>query len=351
MTASVAVGAISSEFVALASARLALLLDRVRSGKVAHCALFATSDPDGESVERSIRRLKSLLEFTSVLESIAIETGFGHLGLEMANIDQQHEAGIFKSLAVCAPTVGAAIEDLVRLFPLIQTGTTVRLEQDGSSARFIYNIREHWNASSLQDSAYTLGKLFHRFRRAAGEQWCLDHVTIAASAPRSAHIYSEFFQAPVKFGCDVSSLCFPTSVLATPIPTVDHQCYEALRRDFERRLRARGDEDVIEDALRAWLRHIGSCRELVSIESAAADFGVTPRTLQRRLKDRGTSFLDLRAQVRMATARLLLADSAVAITSIADQIGFSEVSAFTRAFRKHAGQSPSAFRRDVASWV
>ncbi len=348
MTATVAVGAISPEAVGLASMRLGQLLDRVCRSRASHYVLRPDSGRDGDRAEYSIQQLKSLFEFTSVLEALAVETGFSQLGLEMAKIDQAQESGIFKDLVVHAPTVGAAIDDLVRFFPLIQTGTTVRLERNGPNARFIYNIREHGHASSLQDSAYTLGKLFRRFRGAAGEHWQLDHVTIASSAPSSAHVYSDFFQAPVRFGGRDTSLCFPASVLAAQIPTADLSRYDALRRDFERRLERRSGQDVIEDALRAWLRHVGPCHEVASINNAAADFGVTPRTLQRRLKDRGTNFLDLRAQVRMATACRLLADSALAITSIADQVGFSEISAFTRAFRKHAGQSPRAFRQSVA---
>lgn len=348
MTATVAVGAISSQAVALARMRLELLLDRACRGKVDHIALLPSVGRGGDGADHSSQHQKSLFEFTNVLEALAVETGFSQLGLEMAGVDQTHETGIFNDLVVHAPTVGAAVEDLVRFFPLIQTGTTVRLEQNGPNARFIYNIREHGQLSSLQDAAYTLGKLFRRFRRAAGEYWQLDHVTIAANAPRLTHAYSNFFQAPVQFGGRVTSICFPTSVLAAAIPTANQQRYEAMRGEFERRLERTTGQDVIEDSLRAWLRHVGPCHEAPSIESAAADFGVTPRTLQRRLRDRGTSFLDLRAQVRMATACHLLSDSAMAITSIADQVGFSEISAFTRAFRKHAGQSPRSFRRAVA---
>lgn len=349
MTVSVALGAISTEAIALTRNRLDMLFDRACGDMFYPDPLSGAPDDAGEHANSALRQSRSLLAFTSTLEALAVETGCGHLGLEMASIEQPHEGGVFKSLALHAPTVGDAIDALVRYFPLIQTGTTVRLERAGTNAKFIYHVRDVANSCSLQDSAYTLGKLFHRFKRAAGDQWRLDHVTLAASAPLSAHLYSEFFQAPVRFGCTVSSLCFPTSVLAAPIPTADPHRYDALRRDFDLRLQATGRPDVIEDALRAWLRHIGPRQEVISIENVAADFGVTPRTLQRRLKDRGTSFIDLRAQERMATACRLLTGSALGISSIADQIGFSEVSAFTRAFRQHAGQSPRAFRRTVAS--
>ena len=72
---------------------------------------------------------------------------------------------------------------------------------------------------------------------------------------------------------------------------------------------------------------------------------LTQRTLQRRLKDLDISVLVLRAQVRMETARRMLVDSRLPVTRIAEQLGFSEPSAFTRAFRSYARQSPRAFRQ------
>ena len=101
---------------------------------------------------------------------------------------------------------------------------------------------------------------------------------------------------------------------------------------------------LLGDALRTWMPY--AAREgRATLEQAASDFGVTPRTLQRRLQEQGVGFQDLLAQVRMQTACRLLSESRLPVTRIAEQLGFSETSAFTRAFRNHARMSPRAFRQ------
>lgn len=343
MTTSLAVGTISSEVAWQASHRLGLLLNRsCRSKAVRH---FAPRDAELGGVGGPTKRVTSLLGFTNMLETAAEESGLSHLGLDMAWIDHAQEAGVFKTLVVHAPTIGQAIEDLIQFFPVIQTGTSVRLEREGATARFIYSIQDPSISNSLQDSAYTLGKLYRRFREAAGEAWRLDRVTMAMRAPKSTHMYTDFFKAPVTFNGGATALCFPASVLATPIRTANPHLYASLCEDLRRSLHGKDDLNLLEEALRAWVMHAGRRSDVVTLEHAAADFGVTPRTMQRRLKEQGISFLDLRAQVRMEIARRLLVDSPLSITSIAEQLGFSEISAFTRAFRSYARQSPRAFRQ------
>ena len=104
------------------------------------------------------------------------------------------------------------------------------------------------------------------------------------------------------------------------------------------------DAKLLRDALLTWLAY--ATRDgTATLEHAAADFGVTPRTMQRRLKDEGIRFQDLLTQVRMSAARRLLTENRMPVTGIAHQLGFSETSAFTRAFRNYTRQSPRAYRQ------
>ena len=107
---------------------------------------------------------------------------------------------------------------------------------------------------------------------------------------------------------------------------------------------APNEPDLLEDALRAWLAHAAP-KGQATLEQAAADFGVTPRTMQRRLKDQGIRFQSLLATVRMESAQRMLAESRLPVTQIAERLGFSETSAFTRAFRTYTRLSPRAFRQ------
>lgn len=341
MTASLVVGAISPEATRLAANRLGALLHGSRCGEVVR---ELVPDPLRKDAGLPARRKTSLLSFTSLLEIAAVESGRIHLGLDMAQADAPQETGIVSDLFVYASTVGQALEDLVRFFPVIQTGTSVRLVREHGMARFIYGIQDPSIADRLQDAAYTLGKVCRSLRRATDDAWFLERVTMGMKAPRSLQAYTHFFRAPVVFDAQATALCFPESLLAMPIRTADAARYAQFCEQMDRALPASEDPGLLEDALRAWMKHAARKWD-ATLEHAAADFGITPRTLQRRLKDLDISFLDLRAQVRMETARRMLVDSRLPVTRIAEQLGFSEPSAFTRAFRSYARQSPRAFRQ------
>ena len=81
--------------------------------------------------------------------------------------------------------------------------------------------------------------------------------------------------------------------------------------------------------------------------SVAKRCGMSERTLQRRLADEGTSFAQLLDDVRSSLGRMYLADPKLAVFEVAFLLGYSEPSAFNRAFRRWTGLSPSEFRRSL----
>jgi len=293
----------------------------------------------------AIDRPTSLLSFTRMLEGAAAHSGIRHLGLDMAALDAVEEGSLLRALLRHAPTVGHAIEGLVRYFPTLQTGTTVRLSRQGGDACFVYGIQDPSACNSLQDAAYTLGKLHRGLGRAVGGDWSLGEVRLAFPEPGDTSRYASFFGAPVRFAKVQTALHFPSALLARPIATASVQHYEAVCTQMQRQALVAEDAQLLEDALCTWMRHAMRCGDPVTLEAAAADFGLTERTLQRRLGTAAMGFLDLRARVRMEQARGLLTDSHLSVTQIAQHLGFSETSSFTRAFRQHARQSPLAYRR------
>ncbi|HVK77274.1 MAG TPA: helix-turn-helix transcriptional regulator [Kofleriaceae bacterium] len=77
----------------------------------------------------------------------------------------------------------------------------------------------------------------------------------------------------------------------------------------------------------------------------ARRLGMSERTLQRRLKDEGTTFAVLVDEVRTDLARMYLADDRLAVYEVAFLLGFSEPSAFNRAFKRWLGTSPREYRQ------
>ena len=87
--------------------------------------------------------------------------------------------------------------------------------------------------------------------------------------------------------------------------------------------------------------------EWPDFDTLAVRLGTTPATLRRRLRSEGQSFAAIKDELRGALAQSLLRGHALSVAEIATELGFTEPSAFHRAFRKWTGTSPGAFRRDV----
>ncbi|MBK8937957.1 MAG: helix-turn-helix transcriptional regulator [Polyangiaceae bacterium] len=87
---------------------------------------------------------------------------------------------------------------------------------------------------------------------------------------------------------------------------------------------------------------------LADIATLARRLGVSPRTLQRKLEAEGVAYSELLDQARRELACAYLADPALSVEEIAALTGYSEASAFSRAFRRWTGASPLRYRRGRA---
>lgn len=341
MTAQLLVSSISAEANRLAIQALHRLFNRPTS--TAADAMVQSLAPQGGHLHSN---RTPLLGFTRMLTHLAQVSGRNQLGLEMAASEDEapQPSSIFGGLFLYAPTLGDALRAMAELFPASQTGTTVDLTLTQDMAHLTYKIDDQAVGSRLHDAAYTLGKICRSIRRSAGTAWCPERVFLAAPAPLDVHAYHSFFKAPVVFNTMDSGLSLSAHALDLPIATANPWLYREFYASLKRRMPANPSSDLLPEALKTWLIYATS-EGKGSLEHAAADFGITPRTLQRRLKAQGIGFQSLLTQARMERARQLLADSRFSVTCIAEQLGFSEISAFTRAFRGHSEMTPRAFRR------
>ncbi|OJJ16839.1 hypothetical protein BKI52_33585 [marine bacterium AO1-C] len=83
------------------------------------------------------------------------------------------------------------------------------------------------------------------------------------------------------------------------------------------------------------------------LEEVAEKLNMTTRSLQRKLKEENTTFLEIHNHIQFERARLLLGNSTMNISEISDLLGYAEPSVFRRAFKRWTGQSPRDFLKNV----
>ncbi len=163
------------------------------------------------------------------------------------------------------------------------------------------------------------------------------------AAPESITEHETFFGCPVHFGSDRDALLIANETLHAPNKLGDASISKFFESHLATELAKLEDEVELDRQIR---RHVTqSLSEGIPVLSAVAQhFGMSGRTLQRRLAALGYSYQTLVDESRRQLAERLLRETDFSLVEIAFMTGFSEQSAFARAFKRWAGQTPRNFR-------
>jgi AraC-like DNA-binding protein len=179
-------------------------------------------------------------------------------------------------------------------------------------------------------------------RRNAGEQFAPVRVELMHPAPACAGRLEAFFNAPVEFDAPRYAMSFEREGMLRVLPTGNPELVlsaEQMLRDYLARM---DRADVVARARKLIAERLTSGEPLAG--DVARELAASPRTLQRRLNESGTSFAKLLDQTRRELAVEYLRDPENTVEETAFLVGFAETASFNRAFRRWTGNSPTAFR-------
>jgi AraC-like DNA-binding protein len=149
-------------------------------------------------------------------------------------------------------------------------------------------------------------------------------------------------QCQPSYGGSWTEVTFPSSVLDAKLPSADEILFSVLDRQIAERLRDASAELLYADRARKAIADYLH-REELTIDDVARILGTSGRTLQRRLNDERTSFRDLMDEVRRSRA-LSAIDKGASASELVLLLGYSEETAFYRAFRRWTGTTPELWR-------
>jgi len=155
---------------------------------------------------------------------------------------------------------------------------------------------------------------------------------------------ARFVGTKVEFGADRDEFALNADARELPLIHADSHLNDLLLKYCEAALAdRRGDMSQlrtrVENAISSVLPH-----ERVRVEDVARSLGMSKRTLARRLSDEGLNFTEILQQLRRDLAVRYLDDRRLHVSKIAWLLGFHEVSAFTHAFKRWTGKTPSQIR-------
>ena len=296
-----------------------------------------------------LQRRIPLEKYLALLDLAAEVTGDPHFGLHFGAKHAFVTAGLLSYIMRNSPSLGAAITNTMRYVRLHVDAAELSLAFAGPEVRLVYRLTDP-SIPPCRHYDELLMVCFLRFvRLGIDDGWSPHAVHFRHGAPADLAPYQGLFGAPVRFAQSDNAMLFDRQLLSRAIRTADHQLLPILEEHAQAVLaELPAPDDDLTGRLKRFL--VGALpNDACGLSTAARALGMSTRTLQRRLRQRGIVYARLVDEVRRHLSSKYLADGNLSLGEIAYLLGYSESSAFNRAYRRWTGRTPSADRRRAAA--
>ena len=288
-----------------------------------------------------------LSSFCNLFEEAARQTKNANFGLWHGNQFMPHDLGLWGYAALSSPTLGVALENWVDLFPYHQEYSMLRLSsRDDGMAMLEYQILAPDIVERSQDAELSLGMFLNLFRECLGRHWTPEEVFLEHPKPEDAEAHEVAFGAPTYFSQPLNALVFRPEILEQPMPRRDLQLMTIMRTCLEQLGSRRKKYETLGDHVRMVVR-TKLPDGFPSLETVSDEMGMSPSSIQRELSHLGLSYKELVQATRRDLALSYLKQRHLPLSEIALLLGYSELSAFSRAVRRWTGESPKAIRKQL----
>ncbi|QNB00521.1 AraC family transcriptional regulator [Massilia sp. Se16.2.3] len=283
-------------------------------------------------------------DYLALLDAGARLTNDQHFGLHVGERVRPGTYTVYGLVLLACRDLGQVLEQTLRYEALAHDLGRSRLAVDGGNARYEWVSSFPQASRHLAESVFAGIQTFGRWLTGGllpPARIAFAHAPDAGTDPDE---YLRVFGTLPAFGQEANAALFDAALLALPVPNADTGLYPVLREHAERKLAARApDAPAIVGQVRAAIER-RLAQGSVRLASIAQELGLSPRTLQRRLLEAGTSFGGVLDSVRYALARDYLRQRSLSLADIAFLLGYQEQSAFTHAFKEWSGVNPGAWR-------
>ena len=265
------------------------------------------------------------------------------LGFHVALDMDLRRTGFLYYAAASSDVLASALRGIVRYSAILNEG--IRLKVDcGETLRVGFGYTGVSRLSDRHQIEAWTGAIVRVCRDISGRE--LQPTAVRIMHPRIAEsgVLDNFFGRAVEFSADRDEVVFTAEAAKLPIVNADHYLNRLVTgygEDFlsRRKSRSAGIRADVENAIGALLPH-----GRTQLAGVARKLGLTPRTLRRKLAAEGVTFAGILEDLRVVMAQHYLAEQDLPISRIAWLLGYTEVSAFSHAFRRWSGRTPRADR-------
>ncbi|MBZ0235910.1 MAG: AraC family transcriptional regulator [Deltaproteobacteria bacterium] len=322
---------------------VAPLLGFVRERGGDPAALIARFDLSAEAIAQP-EVVLPLRTLHALLDQAAAQVCDPFLGLHLAARFPRGTYGVLEYAGRSAPTVREALVRIVRYIGLLNELVTVSFEPLAHGGATIeQRIAGEPRCVGRHGNEFFVAMLLLNARALTTSTWMPSRAWFAHPMPEDvSELVALLGTRDLRWDAGANGMELAAEVLDAPLTTADPPLLSLLERQAEQALPPPGNQRLVALIKRRVRDTLVEAPP--TLESVAAELRMSPRTLQRQLAEEGTGFADLLDELRRELALEYVRDPGRPLGEIAYLLGYSELSAFLRAFKRWTGKTPSDLR-------
>jgi AraC-like DNA-binding protein len=300
------------------------------------------ADTETRSIQHELMVTK-MSALSGFVDDVAQKLSDEHFGISTAQLVPKGAYGVAEFLIRASPTVREAFDNLLRYSRLLAPDQSYKFEETKLLGSLHHVVTRNARAASRHVNEFGNAFFVSIFRTLCAAP--IEEVWFANSAPASLNTLREFFQTDaIRFDAPTNGFSVHVSCLGQPTPQGDSALFHFLEDHAKQALASRPAADALVVQLRQAVGDALKSGE-PNIERIAIRMKTSARTLQRKLGAMKTTFQDELDAVRNDLAQRYLGDARLDLTQVTYLLGYSELRAFERAFKRWSGLSPAQWRK------
>ncbi|WPN31105.1 AraC family transcriptional regulator [Pseudomonas sp. P5_109] len=276
-----------------------------------------------------------------LLEDSAVASGCQTFGLSMAESRQLSDFGVVSLLLSHQRTLRDALQVVVHYRHLMNDSLAIFIEEAGKMVIIREEVVTETPMPSRQATELAIGVMFRLCAALLGSHWHPYSVNFMHQAPDNLHLHRRLFGCKLEFGSEFNGIVCSDASLDMTNPNAD-PAMARYAQSYLDSLQGHQGTSMLFEVRKAIYLLLPMGR--ATIEQIAQSQGMNVRTLQRRLKDDGCAFNDVINDVRRDLVLRYLDNPNYPLSRIADMLGYSMASSFTRWFISQFGMPPAVWR-------
>lgn len=325
-------------------ASIELMLQFARNRGIAPERLMAGTRLTMKDLKNSESVISAAQELKVIQNLIRAVPQAAHVGLEIGLSYQLSAYGLLGYGLLSSANGEAALALARRFLPLTYTFAAIAITSNGSTTRMVFTPAPDLPGNTARFVVErAMGATSRVLRDVLGSDFRLESFELAYPVGRELASVGTVLGTPVRYTRAANAIAFQRALLKRPLPQANPMTADMCARMCQELLRKRSPRVDTAAFIRESLAS-HSFTHVPLIGEFARMLNASERTLKRRLKDEGTSFRALSNMARLDRANALLRENRMPLAQIAADLGFSEPTAFSQAYKKWTGVAPSRAR-------